>query len=180
MTLRIVAGELGGRRLRTPKGRTTRPTSDRAREALFARLGDVDGDDALDLFAGSGALGFEALSRGAATCLFADTDPGALDLVRANAESLGVLDRCRLLRRDFRGVLREEAAAGRAYRLLLLDPPYTLLPRFLPALRQLLPAVLAPRARVVLEAPAGLDPELGLPEQGSRRYGAADVHLYAT
>ena len=180
MTLRIVAGELGGRRLRTPKGRTTRPTSDRAREALFARLGDVEGDETLDLFAGSGALGFEALSRGAATCMFADTDPGALDLVRANAESLGVVERCRLLRRDFRRVLRDEAAAGRAYRLLLLDPPYTLLPRFLPALRHLLPPVLAPGARVVLEAPAGLDPELGLPGQGARRYGAADVHLYAT
>jgi 16S rRNA (guanine966-N2)-methyltransferase len=133
----------------------------------------------LDLFAGSGALGFEALSRGAATCLFADVDPAALDLVRANAESLGALDRCRFLRRDFRRVLRDEAAAGRVYRLLLLDPPYTLLPRFLPALRHLLPPVLAPQARVVLEAPAGLDPDLGLRQQGARRYGAADIHLYA-
>jgi 16S rRNA (guanine966-N2)-methyltransferase len=180
MTPRIVAGELGSRRLQTPKGRTTRPTSDRAREALFARLGEVEGATVLDLFAGSGALGFEALSRGAASVTFADTDPAALAVVRANAEALGVLDRCRLLRSDFRRVLRDEAAAGHAYSLLLLDPPYTLLPRFLPALRQLLPPVLAPQARVVLEAPAGLDPDLGLPDQGARRYGAADVHLYAT
>src|SRR3954451_22744652 len=130
--MRIVAGELGGRRLRAPRGAATRPTADRAREALYARLGDVEGAQVLVLFAGRGALGFEALSRGAASCTFVDSDAGALAAVRANAEALGVADRCRLRRADFRRALRDEAAARRLYALVLVDPPYTLLPRFLP------------------------------------------------
>jgi 16S rRNA (guanine966-N2)-methyltransferase len=174
--VRIVAGELGGRRLRSPKGEAVRPTSDRAREALFARLGDVEGLDVLDLFAGSGALGLEALSRGAASCLFADTDPVALACVRANVEALGLEQRARVRRADFQRLLRDEARAGRSYALLLVDPPYRLLPRFLPALATLLGPVAAPGATLVVEAPAGLPVDLGA-TRSVRRYGAADVHL---
>src|SRR4051812_46679921 len=129
--MRIVAGELGGRRLRTPRGQGVRPTSDRARGALFQVLGHGGGVDAPDLFAGSGALGLEALSRGAASCLFSDDDAAAVACVRANVEALGVQDRARVRRADFRRVLADEAREGRRYGLLLVDPPYTLLPRFL-------------------------------------------------
>ena len=88
--MRIVAGEFGGRRLATPRGRLVRPTAERVREALFSRLGPLPGGAALDLFAGSGALGFEALSRGAATCLFTDDAAAGIACVRANVEALGL------------------------------------------------------------------------------------------
>ena len=85
--MRIVAGELGGRRLRAPRGDSVRPTSDRVREALFSILGDVEGFEVLDLFAGTGALAFEALSRGAASATLVDTTVGVAE---ENAEALGV------------------------------------------------------------------------------------------
>jgi len=176
--MRIVAGELGGRRLRTPRGQAVRPTSDRARGALFQRLGDVEGLAVLDLFAGSGALGLEALSRGAASCLFIDDDPAAIACVRANVEALGVAERARVRRADFRRVLADEARDGRRYGLLLVDPPYTLLPRFLPALADLVGPVAAPGAVLVLEAPAGLDVDLGREPRSTRTYGAAALHLF--
>jgi 16S rRNA (guanine966-N2)-methyltransferase len=176
--VRIVAGELGGRRLRSPKGDAVRPTSDRAREALFGRLGDIEGRDVLDLFAGSGALGLEALSRGAATCLFVDEDTLAIACIRSNVEALDLGDRVRVRRGDFRPVLRDEARLGHRYGLLLVDPPYRLLPRFLPALADLVGPVAAPGAIVAVEAPAGLDVDLGLGQGAVRRYGAAAVHLF--
>ncbi|HBB41088.1 MAG TPA: 16S rRNA (guanine(966)-N(2))-methyltransferase RsmD, partial [Proteobacteria bacterium] len=86
--MRIIAGSLGSRRLHTPKGSATRPTSDRAREALFARLGPVDGARVADLFAGGGSLGLEALSRGAATCCFVESGRAALLALRANLADL--------------------------------------------------------------------------------------------
>ncbi|MDX6538413.1 MAG: rRNA (guanine966-N2)-methyltransferase, partial [Gaiellales bacterium] len=85
--MRIVSGTLGGRRLTAPRGREVRPTSERVREALFNRLGPLPGGAVLDLFAGSGALGFEALSRGASSCLFVDDAPASIACVRANARA---------------------------------------------------------------------------------------------
>jgi 16S rRNA (guanine966-N2)-methyltransferase len=176
--VRIVAGALGGRRLRAPRGRGTRPTSDRARESLFARLGDVEGLDVLDLFAGSGALGLEALSRGAASCLFVDHDAAAVAAVRANVADLGVASKARVRRADFRRVLRDEQRAGHRFGLLLIDPPYTLLPRVLPALGRLLEPVAGPGARIVVEAPTGLAVDLGAPADSVRESGAAAHHLF--
>src|SRR5215468_11831534 len=89
--MRVVAGRLGGRRLRAPRGRDTRPTSDRVREALFSMLGPLEGARVLDLFAGSGALGIEALSRGAASAVFVERDPEAVRTIERN------LDRLRLI-----------------------------------------------------------------------------------
>src|SRR2546423_9443595 len=89
MSLRIVAGKWGGRRLRTPRGRDTRPTADRVREALFSILGPLDGARVLDLFAGSGALGLEALSRGAGSATFVQRAPAALRALRDNVADLG-------------------------------------------------------------------------------------------
>lgn len=120
--MRIIAGEWRGRPLIAPKGDTTRPTADRMREALFSmlssRLGDFEGLAVADLFAGSGALGLEALSRGAASCLFVEQDRAALDALRANLAKLGA-----------KGDVRAQSvlAMGRApapLDLLLMDPPY--------------------------------------------------------
>ena len=122
--VKIIAGSLGGRVLATPRGRLVRPTTGRVREALFQRLGPLDGGAALDLFAGSGALGFEALSRGAATCLFADTAAASIACLRANVKALGLEGRATVRRADFKRVLRDEARSGARYGLVLLDPPY--------------------------------------------------------
>ncbi len=87
--MRVVAGEFRGRRLRAPRGRRTRPTADRVREALFSMLGDVAGARVLDLYAGSGALGIEALSRGAASAVFVERDPRAVAAIRRNLDASG-------------------------------------------------------------------------------------------
>ena len=121
--MRIIAGEFGGRRIAAPKGIHTRPTSDRVREALFSILGgSVRGARVLDPFAGSGALGFEALSRGASFATFVDSDRGAARCVAENAKALGVLDRIERFEGDW------EAALGRMgggfYDIAFLDPPY--------------------------------------------------------
>jgi 16S rRNA (guanine966-N2)-methyltransferase len=142
--MRIVAGEFRGRRLSAPAGRETRPTADRVREAVFSLIGAVEGMAVLDLFAGSGALGLEALSRGAASATFVDRSPRAVASLRANVGALGVEDRARVVARDWRAAVAADRAAGRTYDLIILDPPYTLLGRIAgrlgPALEPLVPA----------------------------------------
>ncbi len=122
--MRIVAGEWRGRRLAAPKGEATRPTADRARETLFAmltsRLGDFAGLQVADLFAGSGALGLEALSRGAAHCLFVEQDRAAVEVIRANITALEAARRTRV---ETGSVMQLRAAAA-PYDLILADPPY--------------------------------------------------------
>jgi 16S rRNA (guanine966-N2)-methyltransferase len=122
--MRVISGEWRGRKLLAPKGDATRPTADRTRETLFSmltsRLGSFEGLVVADLFAGSGALGIEALSRGAATCLFAEQDRDALDVLRGNLSTLGAT-----VRADVRaGSVLGLGPAPRAYDLLMLDPPY--------------------------------------------------------
>ena len=122
--MRIIAGQWRGRKLFAPPGEATRPTAGRTRETLFSmlasRLGGFDGLAVADLFAGSGALGLEALSRGAATCLFAEQDAAALRAIRQNAASLGAERRC-----DVRGVsVLALGPAKQPLDLILLDPPY--------------------------------------------------------
>jgi 16S rRNA (guanine966-N2)-methyltransferase len=175
--VRIVAGALGGRRLATPRGKLVRPTAERVREALFARIGPLPGSAALDLFAGSGALGFEALSRGAATCLFADNAAASIACVRANAKALGLEERVTVRRADFKRVLRDAARAGTRYDLVLLDPPYAAAAGYAAALGELLPAVLAPGALIVIESAHGLELALDLPADPSRRYGASTIQI---
>lgn len=122
--MRIVAGEWRGRKLTAPKGEATRPTADRARETLFAmltsRLGSFEGLQVADLFAGSGALGLEALSRGAAHCLFVEQDRAALDSIRANIAALGAQARTRVEAGSVMGL----RAAPAPLDLILADPPY--------------------------------------------------------
>ncbi len=128
--MRIVAGALRGRRLGAPRGTTTRPTTDRVREAVFSALVSVAGPDlgggpVLDAFAGSGALGLEALSRGARPVTFIELDRRALSALAANVESLGTQGDCRVIRGDAFS-LAKRGIAGGPFTLLLLDPPYTL------------------------------------------------------
>ena len=121
--MRVVAGIYGGRRLVAPPGDATRPTSDRVREALFSVLGaSVAGARVLDLFAGSGALGIEALSRGAASALFVDRAPAAIKAIRTNLDALGIEADVR--RMPALAALRTAADRGDAYDLVFLDPPY--------------------------------------------------------
>jgi 16S rRNA (guanine966-N2)-methyltransferase len=120
--MRIIAGTWRGRPLVAPKGDATRPTADRTREALFSmltsRVGSFEGLAVADLFAGSGALGLEALSRGAASCLFVEQDRPALDALRANADKLGI-------RPDIRaGSVMSLGPAPKPLDLILMDPPY--------------------------------------------------------
>lgn len=122
--MRIVAGALRGRKLQAPQGMATRPTADRVRETLFSmlasRLGTFEGLRVADLFAGSGALGLEALSRGAAFACFVEQDRRAIDAIRANIAALGVEDRCQLLARSALALPPAEP-----FDLILADPPYT-------------------------------------------------------
>src|SRR3954471_4630258 len=167
--MRVVAGRYGGRTLKAPRGSDVRPTADRVREALFSILGDVGGLRVLDLFAGTGALGIEALSRGAAACTFVDRDPRP---VRTNLEALEIDAEIR--RGDALGSLR----AGDHYDLVLLDPPYRDAARLGPQLTEALPPVLAPAARVVSESDRRSPLELGLPLHDERRYGDTLIRIH--
>lgn len=175
--MRIVGGEFRGARLRAPDGTKTRPTSDRVRESLFNILThslpefELQGTRVLDLFAGTGALGLEALSRGAAFCLFVDNDADARGAQRDNIEALGLGGRTRLFRRDARNL----GPAGNIERfgLLFLDPPYGqgLAEEALQAATD--GGWLLPGAVCVVEEAAGVvfEPPGGLAEVDRRRYG---------
>jgi 16S rRNA (guanine966-N2)-methyltransferase len=151
------------------------------REALFARLGGLDGVRALDLFAGTGALGIEALSRGAARVVFVERSAPVAAVLYANLVEIGVLDRAQLVRGDAAGVVRRLAAAGACFDLALLDPPYGEPETANRALRALATSgILAPRATVVVEASRRHPP---LPVEGlvvvdERRYGDTVIHRF--
>jgi 16S rRNA (guanine966-N2)-methyltransferase len=175
--MRIIAGSRKGARIYAPKGLEVRPTGDRVREAVFNLIGPVDGADVLDLFAGSGAMGLEALSRGAATATFVETDPAAAATIVRNIDKLG-LDGATVFREDALRMLARVAVAGRRYDLVLVDPPYRMLARFLPTFAAHLPSVVAPDGLVVLESDAQEEPELPLPLRTTRRYGSSRVSLF--
>ena len=170
---RVIAGTAGGRTLRTPPGRGTRPTADRAREGLFSALGDLTGLRVLDLYAGSGAIGLEALSRGAVAATLVEANPAALQAIRANATALDLPGATVVGERVERFLAGDPATAGGAFDVVFLDPPYAD-----PVAAVL--AALVPWAgdRVVVER-ATRDGDLAWPEglQGgrSRRYGEATL-----
>ena len=177
--MRVVAGVYGGRRLVAPPGDATRPTSDRVREALFSVLGaSVQGARVLDLFAGSGALGIEALSRGAASAVFVDRAPRAVAAVKANLEALGIEADVR--RAEASAWLRTASARVDAYDLVFLDPPYRRAGELGRELSEALAAVLAPGARVVTESDRRDPLELGLPLLDERRYGDTVIRIHDT
>jgi 16S rRNA (guanine966-N2)-methyltransferase len=175
--LRIIAGSRKGARIYAPKGLDVRPTGDRVREAMFNLIGPVDGADVLDLFAGAGAFGLEALSRGAASAVFVDSDRTAAETIVRNLDKLG-LEGARVYREDAARRLAADGAAGRRYDLVLVDPPYRMLSRFLPMLATCLPSVVSPEGLVVVESEAKEEPELPFPLRTSRKYGSTRVSLF--
>ncbi len=163
-----------------PRGRATRPTSDRVREALFSILGsDVLADaHVLDLFAGSGALGIEALSRGASRATFVDSSSAAVAVLRRNLAALGVEAEVR--RQDALAYLRSASRDARQYDLVFLDPPYRHANALGPELSAALGPVLAPAARVVAESDRRAPLELGLPRLDERRYGDTLIRIHGS
>lgn len=181
--MRIVSGEFRGKALVTPPGQTTRPTSDRARQAIFNILEHAPWSDGvrdrrvIDLFAGSGALGFEAVSRGAAFCLFVETDEAARGAIRENVDAMGLFGRTRVHRRDATQLGVRPGADGPAFDLAFLDPPYgnSLAEAVLPKLAE--GGWLAPGAMAVVERGVA-EPALDVPGYevlDTRDYGAARV-----
>lgn len=177
--MRVIAGELGGRRFDAPPGSGTRPTPERVREALFSVLDDVGGLHLLDLFAGSGALAIEALSRGAARAELVESDRRVAAVIARNLALLGIEDRATLTTGGALGALDAAAAQGALYDLVFIDPPYRRAGALGPALAARLPPLLAPGARVVCEsdrrAPLELD---GLALVFERRYGDTLLRIH--
>lgn len=172
--MRIIAGTHRGARIAAPKGIATRPTGDRVREAAFNLIGSVDGARVLDLFAGSGALGIEALSRGAASVTFVESDKAACRTIADNLAKLkltGALVTCG----DAVWAVRRDP---RTYDLILVDPPYEAWSELEPKLAEHLPRVLAPEGLLVVETGARTEPVLPLPIRTSRRYGSARLTLF--
>jgi 16S rRNA (guanine966-N2)-methyltransferase len=177
--MRVIAGSLGGRRLKAPQGRVTRPTSDRVKEALFSMLGPLDGVAVLDLFAGTGALGIEALSRGAERAVFVERDPRAMRVLEDN---LALLDleppRAQARRVDVLAALRSARGREETYDLLFIDPPYAQADEAGVELAAALPPVLGPGARVVVESDRRAPMELGLDVETQRRYGDTLITIH--
>ena len=125
--MRIISGLKRGLKLKSLEGSDTRPTLDNVKEAIFSMLFDsVEGADVLDLFAGSGALGLEALSRGAKKAIFVDSNPKACQIVRANIESAGFNTKASVIKKDARDFIIEAGKRGEKFSLIFLDPPYAL------------------------------------------------------
>jgi 16S rRNA (guanine966-N2)-methyltransferase len=172
--MRVVAGRYKGRRLTAPAGLDVRPTSDRVREALFSILGDIEGLTVLDLFAGSGALGIEALSRGAARATLVDDDRRAIEAISANLAPLGDADA---------EVVRADALVwlgGRRgpYDLVFVDPPYSSARKLAGPLSQKLPAALSPNALIVSESDKRDPLMLALPQEDERTYGHTRIAIH--
>jgi 16S rRNA (guanine966-N2)-methyltransferase len=174
--VRVVAGTLGGRVLRAPNGSETRPTSDRVREALFSILVSVDEARVLDLFAGSGALGIEALSRGAAKATFVDSAAAAVAAVRHNLDELGL--EAEVIKLPALRALACTPVAGREYDLVFLDPPYRMASSLGPQLSTALPPILAQGARVVVESDRRAPLELDMTLLRERQYGDTQLRVH--
>jgi 16S rRNA (guanine966-N2)-methyltransferase len=172
--MRVIAGTHRGARIAAPKGLATRPTGDRVREAAFNLIGPVDDATVLDLFAGSGAMGIEALSRGAAGATFVESDNAACRTISQNLEKLK-LTGARVVCADAIWTLRQDA---RTYDLVIVDAPYESWAELEPRLAEHLPRVLAPGGLLVVETGARTEPSIPLPIRTSRRYGSARLTLF--
>lgn len=174
--MRVISGSRRGATLRAPRGQDVRPTSDRVREALFSVLAEVEGEHVLDLFAGSGALGIEALSRGAASAVFVDRAPAALSAVRANLSALHLAGEVRSA--EAVRFLTTAPEGGRLYDLVFIDPPYRQARALGPELSAALPPVLSAAARVVVESDRRAPLDLQLPLSFERRYGDTLITIH--
>ena len=208
-SVRIIAGERKGHRLKVSRGEAVRPTSDRVREAIFGALaaagvlgaaadrravpaaptdalsgaleradGRADGGvEVLDLFAGTGALGLEALSRGAGHAVFVEADPRVAAVLTANIRGVSYEARARVMPVDFTRALRVLRREGGRFDLLFVDPPYRMLPDVERVLSPVIPALLAPGGLVVIEGPRSARVDLGLGIVFERRYGDTVVTM---
>jgi 16S rRNA (guanine966-N2)-methyltransferase len=177
--MRVIAGSHGGRRLKAPRGRGTRPTSDRVREALFSMLGELREARVLDLFAGTGALGIEAISRGAGSVVFVERDGAAAAALRENLQALGIEPgEAELRRAEALTALRGARERSETYDLVFIDPPYGDSRSWGPELTAALPALLAPGARVVVESDRRAPLALELPIVTERRYGDTSITIH--
>ena len=175
--MRIVAGSRKGHRIAAPRSADTRPTGDRVREAAFSLIGPVDDASVLDLFAGSGAMGLEALSRGAARCVFVEQNREACRVIQTNLEKLR-LKNAVVRNQDLSSFAREEHIRGRHYDLVLVDPPYGEWDRFAAPLAEFLPAILEDDGLALVETSSRVEPELPLALVTSRRYGSARITVF--
>jgi 16S rRNA (guanine966-N2)-methyltransferase len=176
--MRIVAGSRKGHRIEAPKGVITRPTGDRVREAVFSIVGPVDDAKVLDVFAGSGAMGLEALSRGAASAVFVERDREASRVISRNLEKLRLTGAV-VLAQDALRALAEEKARGHRYDLVLVDAPYEEWEHYEEPLGELLPALLEEDGLAVVETSSRVEPDLPLSPVTSRRYGSARVTVFS-
>ncbi len=186
--MRIVAGQYRGRRLAAPRGMDVRPTSDKVREAAFSILGNIDGTAVLDLFAGTGAMGLEALSRGASAATFVEVDRQAADVVRRNVDATVSGDRSgvHLRKGDAVRTLHALSAEGMHYDLVFFDPPYEHTRELVGACSVALPSVLHPGSRILLELATrhmGLEEEAasawGCDVLTARKYGDTSIAILA-
>lgn len=182
--VRVIAGTHRGRRIVAPKGYATRPTADRVREALFSRLGSMDavsGASVLDAFAGAGALGIEALSRGAAAALFVERDRAALAALRGNLDTLGLASSSAVIAGDVFATARRGRLPGAPFALLFLDPPYRIDKAEVRGLIETLidTGALAQGAVAVWEHDSNECPSwpTGMTDAGTKRYGDTSVSL---
>jgi 16S rRNA (guanine966-N2)-methyltransferase len=175
--VRIIGGSRKGHTIQAPKGLDTRPTSDRVRENVFNIVAPwVEGARVLDLYAGSGAMGLEALSRGAVAAVFVESDPEAVRALERNLDKLG-LTGARVVRLGVATGLAQEAGAGRKYDLVLADPPYAMTDY--DSLSRYLPNVLGDDGLLVFETAAKTEPELPeLAVRTSRKYGSTRVTVF--
>jgi 16S rRNA (guanine966-N2)-methyltransferase len=184
--VRVIAGRLGGRTLVAPAGAATRPTADRVREALFSVLADVEGEAVLDLYAGTGALGIEALSRGAVHATFVDNARPALRALRQNIHTLDLGDVTTVLPIAVERALKTPPWHGEAFDLVFLDPPYAVLRggRFEDALAKIMDRGLASSVRaggrvIVEHALADDAPQVaGITLEKTRVYGDTALSFY--
>jgi 16S rRNA (guanine966-N2)-methyltransferase len=178
LSIRVIAGRFKRRTLVTPTGLATRPTAARAREALFSVLGALEGASVLDLYAGSGALGIEALSRGARQAVLVERERGALACIQKNIDALGIASECRALAVPVERLSHERLSAFGPFDLVFCDPPWDDLGAALLALPAL-GACLAPSARLVLEHPHKVRPDLpGFSCADRRHWGDTGVSIF--
>jgi 16S rRNA (guanine966-N2)-methyltransferase len=174
--MRVIAGSYRGRTLRAPRGQATRPTSDRVREALFSILGQIGGVTVLDLFAGSGALAIEALSRGASEATLVDSSSAAIEAIRRNLQELAI--DAEVVRSDAVAWCEQAKRSARQYDLVFLDPPYRHGSLLGAQLTAALAGALAPDARVVAESDRRQPLGLELPLLDERRYGDTLIQIH--
>jgi 16S rRNA (guanine966-N2)-methyltransferase len=175
--LRIVGGSKRGHMLRVPRSAGVRPTGEMVREAIFDVLGPIGGLAVADVFAGTGAMGLEALSRGARSCLFVEKDPVVARVLRANVQLLGFEGAARIIQADYAPTLRSVAERQEAFDLLFVDPPYRMLAEVEVLLTPLLPRLLAAEGLVVVEGDGSSEVAMGGTPVFERAYGDTRVTM---